>query len=404
VIGGIIAFPDECDEAFRLLTPEMFSNSWTAKVFSVCKELHQTGSEPDIVMVESRVGQEHRAKLTKCVAMMPSHSGFADYCAAVLENWRRRELAKELQQLAMESFPAGQTVEAMERILARQRAIDQGLSDRTAVDFWAAVMRYMDQLIRPNTAIQSGWRDFDLRTGGLQRKGFYIISARSGMGKTDFALAMATNIASRRRVTYCSMEMPVEQLMERVASRMAHVNSDTLRDHSLTPEDLRRVTGALGRIQEETKLTIDEQRRLSVEQLENKVIRQRPEVLFIDHVGLMEHDRTRKNLWEAIAATSQRLKELAGRHNIVVVALVQEGRGAVNGKVSNVNLKGSDNLTNDADGIFQISAEHPENPLRGEMWLDTEIHVTKNRHGGTGKLIFHWQPQYHSWTPVEQRY
>ena len=51
------------------------------------------------------------------------------------------------------------------------------------------------------------------------------------------------------------------------------------------------------------------------------------------------------------------------KHNIVIIALVQEQRGAEGSKSSMSSLKGSDNITNDADGIFQIKSELPEVPF-----------------------------------------
>ena len=198
-----------------------------------------------------------------------------------------------------------------------------------------------------------------------------------------------------------SMEMPSDQLMERVASRLAHVDSSVLRDKKPSPDQMEAVTKALSWAKEKTQLTIDEQTRITVEDVENKILRHNADVIFIDHVGLMQHVQ-RKNLWESIADTSQRLKELAKKHNVVIIALVQENRAA-NKAADSTSLKGSDNLTNDADGILQMRSDPPKEFITGDRWIDAEVHITKNRHGGCGILKYYWWPQYHDWRQLDDR-
>lgn len=404
VVGGIIAFPQEAETtkiAYELLRPEMFGNEWMANTFSACMEIVREGKTPDVVLLEGKIGKENRHTLLRCAQFVPTLSGFKDYCSVVLEDWRRRTIQEKLQELTFTNPPAKIVMEQLEGILSEQRAIEQGLSDNTSIEFWGAVMRYMDSLMSPNTAVKTGWFAFDTYMGGLEKKGMYILSGRSGMGKTDFALAMALNISLRYRVSYFSMEMPVEQLMERVLSRLARVEANKLRDKSVSPEEMKRISDAVDARKNKTQIIIDEKQRMSVQELEAKILRQRPDVVFVDHVGLMKH-ADKRQLWEAVSDTSQRLKELAMKHKIVIVALAQENRNGDQGKPRMGNLKGSDNLTNDADGILQMHVPEHADFISGDAWIDTEIHVTKNRHGGTGKLLFCWQPQYHDWRPTER--
>lgn len=402
VIGGIIGFPADCGFAFQLLKPEMFENKWLGDVFSICEQIKNGGGLPDIVMVEERLGtKEHRAALVKCVDTIPALEGFEGYCMAVFENWRRRTLTAELTEITLSRTGSAEMTAMLLTAAARQQAIESALADKTAVDFWGAVMRFIDSLCRPNDGIKTGWSALNRCTGGLRRKGFYIISGRPGRGKTDFALSLAVNIASAHRVTYCTMEMPTEQVMERIASRLAHVDGSKLRDKTLTPEEMDAVTSALGWQKEKLQLTIEEQQSLTVEDIEGKLLKHRAQVLIIDHIGLMKHT-ARKNRWESVADTSERLKKLALKHNVVIIALVQENRQAQK-TASDISLKGSDNLSNDADGIFQMRSERPEKFLSGEAWVEAEVCVTKNRHGGCGTLKFYWQPQYHEWRVIDDR-
>ena len=404
VIGGLAIDGDQCGTAFALLKPEMFENNWLREVFTLCVNMHQAGERIDAVSIDAKMDARHREKLVRCADLIPGLVGYDGYCAVVLEDWRKRSMIADLSEITF-AGPVATTskeiVEKLEMITARQRAIENALNDNTSVDFWGGVMRWMDDLQRPSTDLKSGWGLLDQRMGGFRRKGFYIISGRSGQGKTDFALSLACNMAAKYRVTYCTMEMPTEQLMERVASRLAHVDSSVLRDKKPTPDQMEAITKALSWARTKTQLTIDEQPRITVEDVENKILRHNADVIFIDHIGLMGHAQ-RKNHWESVADTSQRLKELANKHNVVIIALVQEGRSA-NKAADNTSLKGSDNLANDADGILQMRSEPPKEFITGDQWIDAEVHNTKNRHGGCGVMKYYWWPQYHDWRQVDDR-
>lgn len=396
VIGGIIADSHQCKNAFDLLTPEMFGNKWAANIFAVCKSLHDRGTHVDIATVEGVVGKQHRAFLVQCIEMMPMFIGFDDYCAAVLEQWRVRELQTGSLRLT-ECETSREWAEQTRLMLARQDAIENGLQCSTATDFWNSVMSFAGSLVKPSDALRSGMRGFDRVTGGLQRKGFYIIAGRSGLGKTDFALALALNMSAQYRISFCSMEMKKEELIGRIASRVAQVDSSKIRDRTMQPEEMQRITEGLARMKDRTRLVIDEQQGISVDDLENKILRQSPEAIFVDHIGLMTHP-SKRNAWEGVAETSKRLKQLAMKHNIVVVGLVQETRGASG------DLKGSDNLENDADGIFLMKSDPPKTFISGEGWIEAEVIVKKLRNGARGILKYQWRPQYHEWRAVGDRF
>ena len=396
VVGCIIMDAGQCAGAFELLAPEMFSNEWLGRVFGVCQSLHRSGKTVDIATIEGEMGREHRYALVKCAEQTVSFAGFDDYCAAVLEGWRVRELqAASLRLSGCQT--SREWAEAARSLLARQDAIEGNLRSATATDFWGSVMSFTDALVRPCESLKTGLWNFDRATGGLRRKGFYIIAGRSGMGKTDFALVLALNLSARCRVSYCSMEMSKEALIERVASRVAQVDAGKLRDRNLDAGEIQRVTERLSQMRDKTRLLIDEQQGITTGELENKILRQRPDVIFVDHIGLMTHP-ARKNQWEGVAETSKRLKQMAMKHNIVVVGLAQETREA------NGRLKGSDNLENDADGVFLMKSEPPKTFLTGGGWIDAEVVVSKLRDGSRGVMKYHWRPQYHEWRPVDERY
>lgn len=404
VIAGILADGERARYAAEWLTPEMFSDAFLGGVFSAALDLYAKGKAPDIAMIEQMIGQEHRAQLVKCVDYLPSMAGYEDYCHLVIEEWRRRVIRGKMDEILLSAESSREMASGLREIVDSQSRLDAWLGDETVKGFSAAVEDYLASLGRPNDALRTGWSGFDRCTGGLQREGFYIIAGRPGTGKTDFSLSMAVNMATKYQVLYCSMEMSRNQLLERVASRMGRIDSAQLLSRNLTDAQRETAREALNQMKQRTRMQIDEQPRVSVMQLEGKITRYHPDVVFLDHVGLMDHGQGRRALWEGVTDTSNRLKELARKYRIVIVGLVQENREAVGSKKpSGANLRGSDALLQDADGLFQMKHDEEdadavaERIIRGDGWIDAGVHITKNRYGPTGALRYHWQPQYHEW-------
>lgn len=409
VIGGMILFPDETGSAYGQLGAEMFEHPYLAEIYAVCAALHKAGEPVDAVTVDARTGAKHRVLLAECFDLMPSISGFETYVQLVRDAWRRRTVAESLQKVVYTlQEPASNVVDSVveiERIAAVQREIENRIRDESAKGFIDSMVEFYNDLASPDDAIKTGWRDFDQLTGGLQRQGVYVISARSGSGKTDFAINLAMSLAKRVKVYYSSMEMPRKQLMRRVIAKGTRINSARLRDRTLTPEEFQAIARVIDMMSAGTQITLDEQQRMTVQDVEEKILRYRPDVIFLDHLGLMQHDPRKKNQWEAIGETTKRLKKLALKYRVVIVELVQRNRSSdVNrGRPVMSELKGSSDIENDADSILMITADTEGRILSGNDFVSASVHVLKNRHGGTGILQYNWQPQYHTWRPVDRQ-
>ncbi|MDU3514275.1 MAG: 50S ribosomal protein L9, partial [Veillonella sp.] len=81
------------------------------------------------------------------------------------------------------------------------------------------------------TGVPTGFRDLDFKLNGLQRSDLILVAARPAMGKTAFTLNIAQNVAMgiKRTVAFFSLEMSKEQLVGRILSSVAGIESDKLR-------------------------------------------------------------------------------------------------------------------------------------------------------------------------------
>ena len=387
------------------LTGEMFGSPELRTLFESCRELYHAKGHTDIVSLISKHGDDIKPLIMSCVDAAASPARLNDYANIVRDNWRIRDLQEKITDILMGLGPGTtvkDTLTQLELILDYQRKIEASLTEQSAKPLVDCLAEWLRDLDAPTNAIKTGYGLLDYLTGGLQRKGLYVISARTGAGKTDFALNLAIKMSKHARVSYNTLEMPRTQCVERIVSNATRIDSSVFRDKKITPEEyteIARITDALSK----SNLIIDEQQQITAAEVKSKILKHRPDIIFLDNLQIMGSTKQRKNQHEEIADTTGMLKSIALKHNIVIALLVQESREADKGNSPKLgNLKGSSQIESDADGVFFLRPEHSDNILRGNQCLETKLHVAKNRHGATGVCSFYWQPQYHRYTESEK--
>ena len=322
VIGCLMMAPELLDRARAVLSPAMFEAQPLARIFSCMLELKKAGTPVDAVTVVSRLGDGYAAMIRECACIAPRIGTFPQYAAIVLDAWRERTLVTELQSLAISGRTADEMTAELERMAARQRSIMQKVHSASEQTFGEAVAQAYRDLLKPDTSLKTDWKHFNDVLGGLQRGCLYIIAARPGDGKTDFALHLAVQLAKRCRVDYRSLEMTKEQLVHRVLSRVCMINSTRFRDHDLDENAQKRIGIAAARMGD-LHLVMDDTPGVSAGDVEAKLASGKPDVMFIDYLGLMRGDAAgNKPLWQITGEITHALKESARRHGAAVVALV----------------------------------------------------------------------------------
>ncbi len=248
------------------------------------------------------------------------------------------------------------------------------------------------------TGLATGFFDIDGLLSGLQPGTLNIIGARPAMGKSAFALAIATNVAKKTRqpVLFFSLEMGATELTQRILSSESGVDSEHLRTGRLTESDWTKLSEAVGRLN--VPLYIDDNSLVTVTQIRQKIrrITQRdapPALVVIDYLQLMGGDDKLESRQLQVSDISRNLKLIAREFNIPVVALSQlsrtlEGRTEKRPQLSDLRESGA--LEQDADVVMFIYRDELVNPPTEDTRGWAEIIVAKHRAGPIGmrKLLF----------------
>lgn len=410
VIGCMMLDEGCAKEAIDKLAPEMFSKPTLKKIFETATDLFWAGDKVDSVTLITKL-PTYSETLVRLAEYVPTWSHLNEYMKIVIDDWRRSTLETALAETMTENKykSADETVDRLKEIIKQQDAIFKCEEDN-GVNFREAAQQFMDWLHtnQEDVTIRTGYSRLDNAMGGFLKKSVCALCARAGHGKTDFALNLAVNIAKRgKKVQYFSMEMPTLQLMQRIASQFAHIDGTKIRDKNLTQEESETIEIVLDSFEKEGIFNFVDEAKLSVKQIRHYVDLFKPDIIFIDHIGLLERPNM-KDSYRSLGMVSNEIKKLALEKNIAIVELSQMNRQIENRKEKIPNLadiRESGDIEQDSDYVMFVQSDDLENnQLSGEAWADTTIHLLKNRHGRPGKFQFHWQPQFHTFYEVEDRY
>ena len=247
---------------------------------------------------------------------------------------------------------------------------------------------------------QTGFSALDRVLAGLGKSDLVLVGARPGMGKTSFALNIATNVAKQTKKAVCifSLEMSADQLVNRVLSSEALVNSYSLRTGELAPNDWENLARAAGELAG-CDILIDDTSGMTVTAMKAKLRRVKNlGMVIIDYLGLMTGDKHTDNRVQEVSEISRSLKIMAKELMVPIVCCAQLSRGPesrTDKKPMLSDLRDSGAIEQDADTvIFLYRSEYYKTDEAGQDTSIAEVIIAKNRHGSTGTVNMGWNGQF----------
>jgi replicative DNA helicase len=256
--------------------------------------------------------------------------------------------------------------------------------------------------------VPTGFRELDDLFVGMRPGDLLVLAARPGVGKTALALNIAANAArSGAQVAFFSLEMPAQQLVQRMLSAEAGIDSHKMRTGRLSQADFQEIA-RVGNELDKFKFDIDDSPGLSILELRAKARRQLHHdkanggLIVVDYLQLMEPPRSnrQRDRHLEVGEISRGLKILAKEIGVPILALSQlsrvvEGRRDKRPQLSDLRESGS--IEQDADVVMfidrSLSAEEALNQQRPDLGIANLI-VGKNRNGATRDIEMVFIPEH----------
>lgn len=239
------------------------------------------------------------------------------------------------------------------------------------------------------TGLDTGFHELNDYTLGLQPSELMIIAARPAMGKSAFALNIATNVAKMKdhpHVAFFSLEMGSDQLVSRILSSESKVHGEAIRTGQLSPVQWQQLSLAKDNL---SKLNIlfDDSGTVKVTDLRQKCRKlaqeKKLDLVIIDYLQLLSGTRTENRVQE-VSEISRILKEMARELKIPVIALSQLSR-QVERREEKIpmmaDLRDSGSIEQDADIIIFMYRDDYYNKTDSNRPDTADVIIAKNRSG-----------------------
>jgi replicative DNA helicase len=409
------------------LQPIDFYHDQCQMLYSACLALYQRNEAIDQITVAQEL--DRQGKLTVCggaaylshlISMVPTSLDIEHYAQIVSRLAISRRLIQAAQQIEAIGYEANPDIDASlnraEDVLFRLR---HGQSPRDFIPIRQVLERYFEPDIeieedgkpQPIKRVSSGFAGLDELLSGLGRSDLIIVAGRPSMGKTSFALSIATNAAIKQGacVALFSLEMAREPLVLRMLASEADVDSRRIQLGAHTSdEEEKRVMNAIG-VLSEAPIYIDDSPMLRVVEMRSKARRLHYErgidLIIIDYMQLIQGEARIENRVQEIGLISRSLKALARELNVPLICVSQLSR-AVEWRASHrpqlSDLRESGSIEQDADVVMFIyrdeyyynreewEAQHPEEPYPTGI---ADIIISKQRNGPTGEIKLRFSPK-----------
>jgi replicative DNA helicase len=344
ILGGILIDPEAISRIAETLRADFFAISSHQIIYKGVLDLFFQGKPTDLMTVTTWLADRDQlekvggqGKLASLVERTVSAVNIDQYVTLIEDKYLRRKLIGAGNEIVQLGY---QTAMPLESVLDQsEQKIFSITQDRQQQDLVSIgetlIYTFQDIEQRHEGAIlpgiPCGFYDLDAMTGGFQRSDLIIVAARPSMGKTSFAVNIAHKIAADKKlpVAIFSLEMSKEQLVQRILSSEASIESNRLRSGRVSQNEWDSLVSAIGTLSD-LPLFIDDSPNITVTEMRSKARRLQAEqggslgLILLDYLQLMEGGGD--NRVQELSRITRSLKGLARELNVPIIALSQLSR------------------------------------------------------------------------------
>ena len=408
VLGACFLSKYALQKACETLTPDSFYSDKNGKIFAAMNALADEKTPIDIATVTSHLKNKKELTevggveyLTEVLNFVPTASNVDYYIKNVEDTYILRNLIETATEIASDGY---KTDESVNEILdnSEKKILNIVKNRRTSEfrsikDILKKTQDDLEKLADSNgeiTGLSTGFADLDRVTTGFHENELIIIAARPAMGKTAFALNIATHIAMSqdKSVAVFNLEMSAEQLAQRMISSLGQIDSYKLRTGKLLNEDWKRVNEAVSQLAN-TNLVIDDTPGITIGEIRAKCRRLASSenglsAVIIDYLQLISGGKNYgANRQQEVSDISRSLKTLAMELGVPVIALSQLSRSVETREDKRPimsDLRESGSIEQDADIVsFLYRKDYYEKEKPEDNNSISELIIGKHRNGPT---------------------
>ena len=408
VLGSILIDPACMDKLAGIISRDDFYMTEHAEIYSAMQSMYMTSKNIDVVTLINELvmlgtydeagGREYLKLVAEAV---PTSANAPDYARIIRDKAILRQLIEAGESITEAAYTGDDTVgNLVEYAESQVFRIAEGRENKNFVHIRDALVQVYAHLkdLKENPdasrGMPTGYTKLDNVIVGMGSADLVLIGARPGMGKTSFAMNIATAAAEKTKKVVCvfNLEMSADQLANRMLSSEAQIDSFKLRSGQLEPEDWEAIAYASNRLSE-MDILIDDTPGITVTGMKSKLRRVKNlGLVVIDYLQLMQGDSHNDNRVQEVGEISRGLKLLAKELGVPVICCAQLSRGPENRPDKRPmlsDLRDSGAIEQDADIVLFLYRDEYYKEETPEQSV-AEVIVAKNRHGSLEKVKLGW--------------
>jgi replicative DNA helicase len=412
VLGAMLQDRDAVLRALELLTPDDFYLPENKEIFSVMAALNREQTPIDLVTMHTELEKRGTLEgvggienLMRILNSVPVSANVKAYIDIVREKSTLRKLIAACRNIAGECYKQQTPLE--DTLAAAEKAIFDIVMNRadgeTLQPLGEVAVRSLDiieELARNHggiSGVPTGFIDLDSLLTGLHGGELIIVGARPSMGKTSFAMNVASHASMNcgKKVAVFTLEMPREQIAMRVLCSDARVDMQRVRKGTLSPEDWERLARSLTPMAA-APMYIDDTAGLSPSQLRSRcrrlMVDKGLDLIVVDYLGLMRADGRVESRQLEVSEISRQLKAIALDLKVPVMACAQLSRANKDRQDKRPvlsDLRDSGSIEQDADVVMFLHREEYYNKDTEDKNIG-EVIIAKQRSGPLGTVKLAW--------------
>lgn len=415
VLGCMLVDSECIAQVSESLRDDCFYVEANKIIYNAIMSLYNMGSGVDVITVAEVLSKEDKLAaaggneyLVFLAASLPTTNNLKQYISILADKAMLRRLIDASNIIAEKSYAPGSDSAAVAE-MAGQLIFNvlekQGGSE--IVHIHDILMKTYDNLVEiyqnkgQVLGVPTGLTDLDNILHGLRKGNLVLIAARPSMGKTSFALNIASHAAIRANIPTAvfSLEMKDTELVSRLISSELMIDASRLMTGELEDDDWEKIAESLNLLGN-APIYINESSNVTVTDIRTKCRRLKHEknlgLIVIDYLQLMTSDRRSDSRQLEISEISRALKVLALELDIPIIALSQLSRASekrIDHRPMLSDLRDSGAIEQDADIVMFLYREEVYDKETEQKNI-AECIVAKNRAGSTDTAKLYWAGQY----------
>jgi replicative DNA helicase len=407
LIGHLLSSRSLFNKALAVLNDDMFVWPIAKTIWKICRQYEDINSVPSAIYLSIEL-KKHGFKTTsatinKFKILAQSSGSFEHQYETLSEQYRKREFWK----VVGESSDKARGIESDSRAICAK-----AIQDLEKVSMLGATISPQEHEIHTTinevfaaasgeskTAIATGLTTLDkYLNGGWERGTLNVVGARSGQGKTAFAMWVAATLQKRgTKCGFVSMEMTRAQMNRRELSIETDIHYQRLKSGKITEAEKKLLIDAAYKI-EKNSFTREYTGALDLFRLRGVLSKMKfeseCELIVIDYLQMMKIDGGNKA--NALGEIVNELKAIAVRLDICIVLICQINRESVktdNKEPKIYHLKDSGSIEEAADTVILLHRpEVYDSEARDENGVSFKnrigYHIEKNRDGDAQIVVY----------------